>query len=46
VDIVIIKDDFQTLVDIVVANSTRIDLVQHASTTTMHVATIAIQNKT
>ncbi len=36
VDIVITKDDFQTLAKIVIVNSTHIDLVQHAFTTTTH----------
>ncbi len=44
-DIVITRDGFQTLVDIVIANSTRTNLVQCASTTT-HAIIIAAQNKT
>jgi hypothetical protein len=45
VDIVITKDDFQTLVDIVIVNQIRIDLVQRALTMIVHVTTIAAQNK-
>jgi hypothetical protein len=43
-DIVIIKDDFQTLANIVIIDLTCTDLVQHALTMTMHVTTIAIQD--
>jgi hypothetical protein len=46
VDIVIIRDDFQTLVNIVVANPIHTNLVQRVSMTTTHATTIAIQNKT
>jgi hypothetical protein len=35
VDIVITRDDFQTLVDVVIANSTHTYLVQRALTMTM-----------
>ncbi len=45
VDVVITKDNFQTLVDIVIVNQIRTDLVQHASTMIVHAATIAAQNK-
>jgi hypothetical protein len=45
VDIVITKDNFQTLVDIVIVNQIRIDLVQRALTMIVHVTTIAAQNK-
>jgi hypothetical protein len=44
-DIVITKNNFHTLVDVFIVNSTRIDLVQHASTMTMHVMIVAAQNK-
>jgi len=44
-DIIITKDSFRTLVDVVITNLTHIDLVQHASTTTMHGATVAAQDK-
>jgi hypothetical protein len=43
-DIVITKDGFQTLTDVVIANLIRKDLVQQTSTTTIH-ATIATQDK-
>jgi hypothetical protein len=45
-DIVITRDGFQTLVDIIITDPTRTNLVQCASTTTTHVATIVAQNKT
>jgi hypothetical protein len=41
----ITKDDFQTLVDIVIVNQIRIDLVQRASMMIVHVTTIGAQNK-
>jgi len=44
-DIVITRDDFWTWVDVFIANLTHTNLVQCTSTTTTHVATIAIQNK-
>jgi hypothetical protein len=44
-DIVISRNNFQTLVDIVITDSTCINLVQRVSTTTTHVATIVAQNK-
>jgi len=40
-----LKNNFQTMVNIVITDPTRPDLVQHASTMTMHVATVAIQDK-
>jgi hypothetical protein len=45
VDIVITKDSFRTLADIIIANMTHTNLVQHALMTTMHVTTIATQDK-
>ncbi len=45
VDIVITKDGFWTLVDIVIADLTRTNLVQCALTTTTHATTIVPQNK-
>jgi hypothetical protein len=38
-------DDFWTWVDVVITNSIHTNLVQCVSTTTTHVATVAIQNK-
>jgi len=43
-DIVIIRNNFCTLADIIIANPSHIDLVQHVSTMIMHVATIIVQN--
>jgi hypothetical protein len=40
VDIVITKDDFRTLANIIIVNSTHIDLVQHALTMTTHATMI------
>jgi len=45
-DIVITKDDFWTLANIVIANPTHTNLVQLVLSMTMHVATIAAQDKT
>ncbi len=44
-DIVITVDDFWTWSDVVIANLTRTNLVQGASTTIAHVATIVVQDK-
>jgi hypothetical protein len=44
-DIVIIRDNFRTLADVVIANPTCPNLVQHASMTTLHATTIVVQNK-
>jgi hypothetical protein len=44
-DIVITRDIFQTLVDIVIVNLIHTNLVQHASTMTTHPTTIIAQNK-
>jgi hypothetical protein len=44
VENVITKDNFHTLVDVVIVDLTHIDLVQCASTTTTHATAIAIQN--
>jgi hypothetical protein len=44
VDIIIIKDNFCTLADVVIVNLTRTNLVSCVSTTTMHVAIVADQN--
>jgi hypothetical protein len=43
-DIVIIKNNFCTLADVVIANPSHINLMQHASTMIMHVATITVQD--
>jgi hypothetical protein len=45
-DIVITRDDFWTWVDVVIANPIHTNLVQCASTTTTHVAIVAIKKKT
>jgi hypothetical protein len=45
-DIVITKNDFWTLANIVIANPTHTNLVQLVLSMTMHVATIAAQDKT
>jgi hypothetical protein len=44
-NIVIIGNNFQTLVDIVIVDSIHIDLVQCVSTMTKHVAIVVIQDK-
>jgi hypothetical protein len=44
-DIVITKNSFRTLTDVVVVNPTRINLVQHVSTMTMHAVIVTLQNK-
>jgi len=44
-DIVITRDIFQTLVDVVIVNLIHTNLVQHASTMTTHPTTIIAQNK-
>jgi hypothetical protein len=45
VDIIITRDDFHTLANIVIANLTYIDLVQHASTMIVHAATVEIKTR-
>jgi hypothetical protein len=45
-DIVITKDDFSTLANIVIVDPTHTNLVQHVLSMTMHVATIVAQDKT
>ncbi len=45
IDIVITRDNFQTLTNIVIADPTCTNLVQHTSITTAHAGTIAVQNK-
>jgi hypothetical protein len=45
VDIVITRNIFYILVDFVIADPIRTNLVQHVSTITMHATTIATQNK-
>jgi hypothetical protein len=45
VDIVITKDNFQTLADVVIADLTRPNLVQRASMMTTHASTIVARNK-
>jgi len=44
-DIVIIKDDFQTLANVVIVNSTHINLVQCVSMTTLHATIVAAKYK-
>jgi hypothetical protein len=44
-DIVISKDGFWTLVDVVIVNLTCIDLVQHALMTIMHASIVVAQDK-
>jgi hypothetical protein len=43
-DIIIIRNNFQTLVDVVIVDLTRTDLVQHAITTT-HASRVVAQDK-
>jgi len=45
IDIVITRNRFRTLVDVVIVDLTHINLVQQASMTTTHRATVATQNK-
>jgi hypothetical protein len=45
VDIVITNDNFQTLVDVIIADSTYTNLVQCASTMIVHAMIIAVQDK-
>jgi hypothetical protein len=45
VDIVIIKDIFHTLANVVIADPICRDLVQCASMTTMHATIVTAQNK-
>jgi hypothetical protein len=44
-DVVITRDNFCTLANVVIVDLTRIDLVQHVLMMAVHVATIAIQDK-
>jgi hypothetical protein len=44
-DIVIIKNDFQTLANVVIVNLTHTNLVQHVSTATPHATTIVVKDK-
>ncbi len=44
-DIVIIKDDFQTLVNVVIVDSTHTNLVQRVSMTTLHATIVATKYK-
>jgi hypothetical protein len=44
-DIVITRDGFQTLVDIVITNSTHTNWVQHAWTTTINATIVSARNK-
>jgi hypothetical protein len=44
VDIVITKDDFRTLVDVVIVDPTCTNLVQHVSTTTHAIIVVAQDN--
>jgi len=46
VDILIFINDFQTLMDIIIANPIHTDMVQQTSTTTAHVAIMVVQEKT
>jgi hypothetical protein len=45
VDIVITRDNFRTLANVVIVDLICINLVQHALTTTMHATIIAFQDK-
>jgi hypothetical protein len=45
-DIFITSDNFQTLMDIVITDSTRIDMMQQALTTIAHATMMVIQEKT
>ncbi len=45
-NILITRDDFQTLMDIIIVDLTRTYMVQRTSTTTTHVTMLAIQEKT
>jgi hypothetical protein len=44
-DIVIIKNDFHTLANVIIVDSTHTNLVQHVSTTTPHASTVAAKGK-
>ncbi len=46
VNIIITKDNFRTLMDVVITISTHTNLVQHASTMIMHATIVIVQNKT
>jgi len=46
VDILITKDTFQMLADIIIIHLTCLDMVQCASTTTSQIATVIAQKKT
>jgi hypothetical protein len=46
VGVLITTDNFRTLLDIVIANSTCLDMVHCASCITTHATTIVIQEKT
>jgi hypothetical protein len=45
VDIVITKGNFQILIDVVITNLIRLDLVQHVFMTTTHATTFVAQDK-
>ncbi len=45
-DIVITRNNFQTLTNIVIANPTHTNLVQHTSTTIVHATIVVTQDKT
>jgi hypothetical protein len=45
-DIFITRDDFWTLMDVVIVVSTRINMAQRASTTTWHATMMVVQKKT
>jgi hypothetical protein len=45
-DIIITRDNFQTLTNIVIANPTHTNLVQHASTTIVYATIVVVQDKT
>jgi hypothetical protein len=45
-DIFIIKNSFQTLVDIIIVDLTHLDLVQHVLTTIVHATIVVVQDKT
>jgi hypothetical protein len=46
VDILIIKNGFETLMDVIIVNPTYTNMVERASTTTTHAMMMVIQEKT
>jgi hypothetical protein len=45
-NILITRDDFQTLMDIIIVDLTRTYMVQRTSTTATHVTMLAVKKKT